>query len=33
MLAVEIAASIVYMGGFEMNFEEDLKDYVAQMFA
>jgi glutamate dehydrogenase len=33
MLAVEIAASIVYRGGFERHFEEDLRDYVARMFA
>jgi hypothetical protein len=33
MLAVEIAASIVYRGGFDRNFEEDLKGYVARMFA
>ena len=33
MLAVEIASSIVYRGGFERHFEEDLKDYVARMFA
>jgi glutamate dehydrogenase len=33
MLAVEIASSIVYRGGFERHFEEDLQDYVARMFA
>jgi glutamate dehydrogenase len=33
MLAVEIAASIVYRGGFDRNFEEDLRGYVARMFA
>lgn len=33
MLAVEIAASIVYRGGFERHFEEDLQDYVARTFA
>jgi glutamate dehydrogenase len=33
MLAVEIASTIVYQGGFERNFEEDLKGYVARMFA
>jgi len=33
MLAVEIASSIVYRGGFERNFEEDLRSYVARMFA
>ncbi len=33
MLAVEIASSIVYRGGFERHFEEDLKDYAARMFA
>ena len=33
MLAVEIASSIVYRGGFERHFEEDLKDYSARMFA
>ena len=33
MLAVEIASSIVYRGGFERNFEEDLRRYVGRMFA
>jgi glutamate dehydrogenase len=33
MLAVEIASMIVYRGGFERNFEEDLRGYVARMFA
>jgi glutamate dehydrogenase len=33
MLAVEIASSIVYRGGFERHFEEDLEDYVTRMFA
>ena len=33
MLAVEIASFIVYRGGFERRFEEDLKAYVARMFA
>jgi glutamate dehydrogenase len=33
MLAVEIASVIVYRGGFERNFEEDLKGYVARMFS
>jgi len=32
MLAVEIASSIVYRGGFERRFEANLKDYVARMF-
>jgi glutamate dehydrogenase len=33
MLAVEIAASIVYRGGFDRDFETDLKRYVGRMFA
>jgi glutamate dehydrogenase len=33
ILAVEIASFIVYRGGFERRFEEDLKAYVARMFA
>jgi len=33
MLAVEIASSIVYRGGFERHFEEDLRDYVVRIFA
>ncbi len=33
MLAVEIASTIVYKGGFERNFEEDLRGYVGRMFA
>ena len=33
MLAVEIASMIVYRGGFERNFEDDLRTYVARMFA
>ena len=33
MLAVEIASMIVYRGGFERNFEDDLRRYVARMFA
>jgi Uma2 family endonuclease len=32
-LAVEIASSIVYRSGFERDFEEDVKDYAARMFA
>lgn len=32
MLAVEIASMIVYRGGFERNFEDDLRTYVARMF-
>ncbi|HSB81096.1 MAG TPA: NAD-glutamate dehydrogenase domain-containing protein [Candidatus Methylomirabilis sp.] len=32
MLAVEIASVIVYRGGFERNFEEDLKAYLVRMF-
>jgi glutamate dehydrogenase len=33
MLAVEIASMIVYRGGFERNFEDDLRTYVARVFA
>ena len=33
MLAVEIASMIVYGGGFERNFEDDLRTYVTRMFA
>ncbi len=32
MLAVEIASMIVYRGGFERNFEDDLRRYVARTF-
>jgi glutamate dehydrogenase len=32
ILAVEIASVIVYRGGFERNFEEDLKGYLVRMF-
>jgi hypothetical protein len=31
--AVEIASMIVYRGGFERNFEDDLRTYVARVFA
>jgi glutamate dehydrogenase len=33
ILAAEIATTIVYRGGFETNFEADLKNYLGKMFA
>jgi hypothetical protein len=32
ILASEIASAIVYRGGFERNFEEDLKRYLSRTF-
>jgi len=32
MLACELAATMVYRGGFQRNFEADVKQYAAQMF-
>ena len=32
ILAVEIASTIVYRGGFERDFEGDLNRYAAKMF-